>query len=425
MVAVCVIHALVQRAQPHVIDRDNGGFRQLRKYGDVTFVNAFGSGIGELSKSVFDLVVLDDSFMVNRSSPVWPELVRRVRPVLIQSRRRALFLQDDYTRLDVTVRLALKYDIDVFTVFSGINELYEKHGVASFPWLIGFADHDLDNELQAKTVTWSERKRDVGQRVTKTSLEFGNQGRLKATLAEKFHIEMVARGFSSDVSTADEDRFFGTEWFNFLADSRCTIGRHSGASLVTTSFRDTLRARAIERHYSHEPFERQLDRYRKSTMLEMDMLAPSPRMFEAASLGVVQVLESSHVDYGIKAWEHFVPISPDFSNIEEVASFLRSAEGPEMAMRCRNALYGDSRWNREVWFRRLAEHFKLSPVAVEGRLQVPESERIAFSKLSKLDRRVDRWKTLKKLESEKLIRRCSPIEAVFRWKPALRDSLRV
>jgi hypothetical protein len=57
-----------------------------------------------------------------------------------------------------------------------------------------------------------------------------------------------------------------------------------------------------------------------------DFSAISPRLFEAAALGVCQILEPDHYVDGFEPWVHYVPLSEDFSNIDEVFRVMQDLD---------------------------------------------------------------------------------------------------
>jgi hypothetical protein len=58
-----------------------------------------------------------------------------------------------------------------------------------------------------------------------------------------------------------------------------------------------------------------------------DFSAESPRLFEAAALGVCQILEDDqYLDGALRPWVHYLPLMPDFSNVEEILIFMRDQE---------------------------------------------------------------------------------------------------
>ena len=415
--SVCVVHCLVERTSPHVVQRDLASFMLLDQFADITFVNAFGSGLLEIKDNKYDLVIISDSFMVFRSSPYWKVLTSRVSDLLRNAKRKALFLQDDYIRPDQTTSFARLNGITVYSVFSHVHDLYASVGVESKPWLIGFADQDLNLMLESMRIPWEARTLDVGQRVLKTPLEYGSEGRRKAVVAERFGKEMSYRGFACDISTEEKDRFTGTDWFHFLANTRSTIGCQSGASLITNSPWMQVRASVIGTVYGEQSFESQLKRLLGQKHQETALLAPSPRIFEAASLGVLQILERSPISYGIEPWDHYVPLERDFSNIEVVSSFLRSREAPETTKRAHEALFSSKEWSRSKWMEDLAKQNGIYRPNIKGRITVPSIE---LEDYEVLRNGLDQKSRMKFLHIHRLTSsrtKWYPIETVFPWKP--------
>jgi len=415
--SICILHCQVVRNEPHTNTRDLYSFGLLAKFADVTFVNALGPGIDEIEERNFDLVIVSNSFMVMRSSPYWPTLLRRSSQVLGNASRRILFLQDDYHRIDKTVSFAKDMDIQVYSVFAGEAGIYSDYGITAEPWLIGFADDQMDQLLSTIRIDWTARTIDVGQRVYMLPLEFGTEGRRKAELAVKFSEKMAEHGLICDVSTDERDRFSGLEWFKFLSRCRATIGRHSGASLVTKSPFDQARARVVEEVYRNKRFDQQLVRYIGTRQTERPYLAPSPRFFEAASLNVLQILEKSSVPYGIEEWNHFVPVSADLSDSEVVAKFIRSSEAREMVERCHLELFGNPKWQRENWMENLARSTGFIPLPRLGTIKVPVIERDLHEKIATFATRQDRLKIIRTHSKSVRNGKWHPIEATHRWTP--------
>jgi hypothetical protein len=355
--------------------------------------------------------------MVFRSSPYWKALTSRVSDLLRNAKRKALFLQDDYIRPDQTTSFARLNGITVYSVFSHVQELYASVGVESKPWLIGFADQDMNLMLESMQIPWERRTRDVGQRVLKTSLEYGSEGRRKAALAERFGEEMSRRGFACDISTEEKDRFAGTDWFHFLANTKATIGCQSGASLISNTPWMQVRASVIQTVYESQPFELQLKRLLGRKHTERALLAPSPRVFEAASLRVVQILERSPISYGIEPWNHYVPLERDFSNIDIVSSFLRSREAPEITKRAHDALFSSNEWSRSKWIDDLANQNGIRRRKNKGTIAIPTNELEDYEALKSGLNQNSRMKLLQMHRSNSSAAKWYPIETVFPWKP--------
>jgi hypothetical protein len=426
MKKICLLHCQVDREEPHTNARDLYSLTLFSKFGDLEIVNVFGPGVEELESIHFDLVIVSNSFMVMRSSPYWKFLIKRVKKLLTNASQRILFLQDDYHRIDRTVSFAKNFDIQICTVFSGDNGIYSGLGVRTYPWLIGFADEENDRVLSSMRIDWSRRTIDVGQRVYFLPLEFGTEGRRKAELAVSFREKMTQLGLVCDISTDDADRFSGMDWFKFLSNCRSTIGRQSGASLTTSSPFNQVKAAVIQDVYGKEKFEKQLKRYMGRRQLEKPFLAPSPRLFEAASLHVLQVLEKSSVSYGIKEWEHYIPVEPDLADFEIVAKFLKSSEAIEMTRRCHDELFNNPKWKRENWIGDLGISLGLQLLTQRGNIKVPESEIQLYEVIKHFDSRQERCRRIRSYSNSLESYDWSPIEVVFRWVPvALAEVARV
>ena len=59
---------------------------------------------------------------------------------------------------------------------------------------------------------------------------------------------------------------------------------------------------------------------------EGDFSAISPRLFEAAALGVCQILEPDHYVDSLEPWVHYIPLFGDLSNTEEVFQSMRDLD---------------------------------------------------------------------------------------------------
>ncbi|CAB4642037.1 unannotated protein [freshwater metagenome] len=413
--SICVLHCQIDRDEPHTNARDLYSLALLSKFAEVTFINVLGPGLDEVDDRNFDLVIVSNSFMIMRSSPYWPTLLRRSSKVLLSASHRILFLQDDYHRIDQTVRFAKEMDIEIYSVFADVDSIYAEYGITAKPWLIGFADKKMDQLLSSLRIEWDMRTIDVGQRVFELSLEFGSEGRRKADLAAGFSKRMTELGLSCDVSIDERDRFSGFEWFEFLANCRATIGRHSGASLVSNSPLDQARALVIQDVFKNEEFERQLARYIGDRQREKSFLAPSPRVFEAASLQVLQVLEKSTVPYGIEEWNHFVPISSDLSDCESVAKFIKSSEAVGMAERCHMELFGNPKWRREKWIEDVAVSKGFTALDEPAEVKIPFVERDLYEKIASLKSRSNRLKVIRRHSKSARNGSWHQIEAVHRW----------
>jgi hypothetical protein len=81
----------------------------------------------------------------------------------------------------------------------------------------------------------------------------------------------------------------------------------------------------------------------KKGVVESSFVAISPRLFEAAALGVCQILEvDDYLDGAMIPWTHFIPLEPDFSNIEEIFRFIQDPEKAKRVVKSARALLIES-----------------------------------------------------------------------------------
>lgn len=237
-------------------------------------------------------------------------------------------------------------------------------------------DERLDMRLREFTIPWENRHLDLATRVNRTSIRYGNEARKKASVSVQFGAWATEMGFQVDVSDETGKRFVGNDWWSFLANSRFTVGRPSGASRITRSVRDILYEKAILSVYSSDSFEEQLARFNRRATEVSPMLAESPRYLESSGLLVAQILEGEDQPIGMLPWEHFVPLNSDWSNLSEIGKFMSSTEGLNLATRCREYVFGAKPLRSEFWYGSMAEHFSLTPLPVGefGKLSISAAE---------------------------------------------------
>jgi hypothetical protein len=65
----------------------------------------------------------------------------------------------------------------------------------------------------------------------------------------------------------------------------------------------------------------------KRDVLFGDWAVESPRLFEAAAMGVCQILEEDvYLNGAMEPWVHYLPLASDFSNLDRIFEFIRDDE---------------------------------------------------------------------------------------------------
>jgi hypothetical protein len=295
---------------------------------DVTYVNCFGFITDEVLDTKFEMVVVTYEVLAQRNTPFWQALEKRLLRILKNCQTRVLMPQDDYSSCGVLDDFVCASNAQF--VYSPITEdlevLYPRavsQGVKFFEALTGYWETQTTLPFTKFRRPFRDRSIDVGQRVRHLPPQLGVEASRKGYLAVTFAEQSRIMDFQVDVSTRDEDVLVGDDWWRFLGDTRFTIGRLGGASIGDPKGKlaqQVYRMRIRRPDISESEILKKLNwRNAKSG----NFTAISPRLFEAAAMGVCQILENDHYFDGFEAWKHYVPLSYDLSNINEVFHVMR------------------------------------------------------------------------------------------------------
>ena len=294
----------------------------------VEYVNIFG----EIPTEIFsELVIVTYELVALRSLPIWHVLVDRMEPILKASKLRVLMPQDDYSKSDELDEFVCAHNFDyVFTPLTrDLEQIYPKsigRGVKFREAFTGYFEESTRKDLEKFSKPFNDREIDFGQRVRFLPPNLGKEAGRKGYLAIEIAQQASVKGLICDVSTKPEDVFLGDAWWEFLGNTKFTISRRGGASMADPK---GLLADRVRRFQRRHPGATREDISRRVSLRggrEGDFSALSPRLFEAAALGVCQILEPDHYVDGLEPWVHYIPLFGDLSNIEEVFQSMRDLD---------------------------------------------------------------------------------------------------
>ncbi|CAB4641941.1 unannotated protein [freshwater metagenome] len=324
---IVVLHALRSDSRATTINHAACFGRYINDY-EVEYINIFGLMPAHLQSEV---VIVTYELASLRHLPIWKELVRRMEPLLKNSSLRILMPQDDYSISDPLDEFTVNHDFDyVFTPLTrDLEQIYPKsvkRGIKFEEAFTGYFENSDWFNLQKFSKPFSERSVDLGQRVRYLPPQLGESAARKGKLAVQFGREASKVGFSCDVSTREEDAFVGDAWWQFLGNTRFTISRRGGASLADPTGRLADKVRRYLLRHPEVTMEELSNRVTLKGGREGDFSAISPRLFEAAALGVCQILEPDEYVDGFEPWIHYIPLESDFSNINKVFDAMRDID---------------------------------------------------------------------------------------------------
>ena len=239
---------------------------------------------------------------------------------------KAIFIQDEYRHVNASI--AAMRDIGAKLLFTcvpmnEISKVYSEDalpGVRKVNVLTGYVPEGL---LNRPVLAPSKRAFLVGYRSRRLPFWLGTLGEEKYSIGTQFLAD--AERFPSlacDISLGEEDRLYGDRWIEFLLRCRAVLGVESGASVC--DFTGELQ-RAVEHTVRRNPvlgFEEISRRYLKDIDGRIKLNQISPRCYEAAALRTVMVMYPGEYSGRLEAWQHYIPLAKDHSNMDEVVSAL-------------------------------------------------------------------------------------------------------
>lgn len=163
---------------------------------------------------------------------------------------------------------------------------------------------------------------DIGYRGSIQPLDFGRLAFEKRKIGDDVNALLKDRGLRLDISNRWEDRIGGIGWLEFLSSCKATLGAESGASVFDLDGDlEARKNRAVEKlgefSLEHEYAESYLA-FLADIEGKVRYNQLSPRHFEAIATGTLQVLYPGEYSSILKPGLHYVELSRDYSNIEEV-----------------------------------------------------------------------------------------------------------
>jgi hypothetical protein len=300
--------------------------REWSRY-DVFVLPMFGDIPDSVDFDPFDALVIHYNLVM--SSDVFLSPLARWR-ISQFGGLKAAFIQDEYRFVNSTIGVMKTLGIEVLFTCVPEDQVELVYPDAALPMmrrkvtvLTGYVPQEL---LSRPVVPYEDRSVDVGYRGRRLPAWLGRLAQEKALIADRFLADAPAYGLSTDISTREEDRFYGDAWIQFVGGSRATLGVESGASVFDF---DGSIEQAIRDHLSshpNAPFEELHRIFLADVEGRIRLNQISPRSFEAAALGTLMLLYPGHYSGILKPWRHYVPLEKDHSNMPEVAAAIHDRQ---------------------------------------------------------------------------------------------------
>lgn len=336
---VLVLYQLHNKTDRNTVYEHLNSFRRYSNH-LFHYVNVFESIPKSVFKFSYDIIIFHYTFLAGErfleDESLWQ---RKIKGSNNLKGFKIAFPQDEY---DFTVRLCHFIDyanIDkVYTCYtddSDIDKAYRNNisrDVVFSHTLTGFLDKNTYNRIKHKIIPLNDRPIDIGYRARKLPAYFGHHGQLKYKLVNVFSKVLRDYDFVFDISSTNKNYVnenpdevkLGSDWLEFLMSCKAFIGCEGGSSLL--DFNGDIKKRVLEyeRRYPNRPFESIRDSCFPDQDNNIKCYAISPRHFECAMTGTLQLLVEGEYNGVLIPNLHYIPIKRDFSNIHEVLSKLNN-----------------------------------------------------------------------------------------------------
>lgn len=281
----------------------------------------------------FDAVVFHTSFLSARWSPeVFEQMGRRAQPLKGKGRVRVALPQDEFVRTRQLGEFIDEFAIDHVCSVAPESEwpkIYagvDRDRVRFRRVLTGYLDRRTVDRIAGLDQPLESRSIDIGYRARRHKPWVGRHGVLKAEIADAVGEAARGHGLSVDLSTRNEQVLLGDDWLRFLASCRYTIGAEGGASILDE---DGSLSERTERYLSEHP-DASFDEVEAACFPgrdgELALYALGPRHLEACATRTCQILVEGGYNGILRAGEHYLELSRDLSNLDDVLDTVGSDE---------------------------------------------------------------------------------------------------
>ncbi|MBN36898.1 MAG: hypothetical protein CMI29_00345 [Opitutae bacterium] len=151
----------------------------------------------------------------------------------------------------------------------------------------------------------------------------GKGAQEKSDIGKMFLEKTKNTGLECDISALEDDRFYGTKWYDFLANCKFSLGVEAGVSIVDL----TGKIRREADHFMKENLHCDFNEVYKEVLLPHEnnifYRTISPRIFESAAFKVCLILFPGSYSGILKPNIHYIELEKDFSNLNEVLEQMR------------------------------------------------------------------------------------------------------
>lgn len=231
------------------------------------------------------------------------------------------FIGNEYKSMVNKIQFARNLGIALLVSQSTDERVLEMYRNALGCMAVGIPNTGCDFSVFSPEKPLMDRPIDIGYRSLEAPWYLGNNE--KTEIADFFSQNAERLKITTDISLKQEDRFDAAGYASFLNECRGQIGTESGGDHFELT--DDLRSRVLAymQAYPEAGWPEIKEKLIDPMPPGVPMRIISGRQVEAAACKTVQVLFEGRYDGFLKPDEHYIPLSKDFSNIDDVMRKFR------------------------------------------------------------------------------------------------------
>jgi len=283
-----------------------------------------------IMKVQFDLVIFHTTFLSKRSDfAAFRKLLSRSELLKQIKATKIALPQDEFMNTKPLCDFISEFGIDyVFSVSpeSEWKKIYidvDFERVKFYNILTGYLDFETIDKINKLAENYSERTIDIGYRAWRSAPWLGRHGYLKKIIADVFNKEASETGLKVDISTNNEDTFYGDEWYKFLLKCKYTIGVEGGAGILDRDGAIKAKTDMYMKENPNATYEEIEDACFAGLDGTLNLFTISPRHLEACATRTCQILVKGRYNGILVPMKHYIEINPDLSNIDAVLNMVK------------------------------------------------------------------------------------------------------
>lgn len=288
---------------------------------DAAFCSASG-----LNLDAYDALVIHYSILLSDPTNIPSTLFEKICNF---RGLKVAIIHDEHRRIDIQNAAIERLGIGILFTVTNSDVTRRIYRTAYFEKvrivhsLTGYVSEAL---LNHKVPEYWERPVDVSYRARRCYAWLGNFAEKKFTIGKKFLADTKDSGLICDIESDESARLYGSAWIDLLSMSKATLGTESGASFVDFTGEIERNAEAFEREHPSLTCASIREMFLQGRDGDIVIHVISPRIFEAIALRTLLVLYPGEYSGVLHPWRHYVPLSEDHSNIDQVVDIIKCAD---------------------------------------------------------------------------------------------------